>query len=143
MLLYTSRFQRALQRALRAAVTAHRADILCHLLAAHGVRACAKALSHFPGRVLADALSLLPGEDRIRVLLRLSRSARRRLQRPGTGAPTAPGWWRKALGRWGGFDTALLRRALATQLQHHVRPLPPDPSPGIAMPRPLRPRSPR
>ncbi|WLA04900.1 MgtC/SapB family protein [Xanthomonas translucens] len=82
MLLYTSRFQRALHRALRAAVAMRRADILCQLLATHGVRAFAKVLSRFPGRVLADALSLLPSEDRIRVLVRLSRPARRRLRQP-------------------------------------------------------------
>lgn len=142
MLLYTSRFQRALHRALRAAVAMHRADILCQLLAAHGVRACARALSGFPPRVLADALSLLPGEDRLRVLLRLSRPARRRLRQPGPAMAAAPGWWRRTLG--GCSDAAAaLRRAIATHLQHHARPLSPDISPGLAMTRPIRSRLPR
>ncbi|QNH15007.1 hypothetical protein HEP74_00120 [Xanthomonas sp. SS] len=142
MLLYTSRFQRALHRALRAAVAMHRADILCQLLAAHGVRAFGKALSGFPARVLADALSLLPGEDRIRVLVRLSRSARRRLRQPGPAMAAVPGWRQRALGWWSD-SAAALRRAIATHLPHHARSLSPDISAGIAMTHPLRHRSPR
>jgi hypothetical protein len=124
MLLYTSRFQRALHRALRAAVAMHRADILCQLLAAHGVRACAKALSRFPGRVLADALSLLPGDERIR-------------PGPGGGAGLvgAPGGW--------SHSAAALRRAIATHLPHDVLPLSPDICAGLAMIRSIRPRWPR
>jgi hypothetical protein len=145
MLLYTSRFQRTLQRALRAAVAMHRADILCQLLAAHGERACANALSRFPGRVLADALSLLPGEERIRVRVRLSWPARRRLRHPGPCLAATPSWsgrWRRTPGWWPD-SAAALRRAIATHLPHHVRPLSPDISPGLAMTRSIRPRSPR
>ncbi|WP_058196785.1 hypothetical protein [Xanthomonas translucens] len=142
MLLYTSRFQRALHRALRAAVAMHRADILCQLLAAHGVRAFAKALSRFPGRVLADALSLLPSEDRMRVLLRLSRPARRRLRQPVPAVAMLPGWRQRTRGWWSA-SAAALRRAFATHLQHHVRSMSPDISPGIAMTHPIRHRSPR
>ncbi|WP_369978163.1 hypothetical protein [Xanthomonas bundabergensis] len=142
MLFYTSRFQRALHRALRAAVAMHRADILCQLLAAHGVRACAKALSNFPGRVLADALSLLPGDDRIRVLVRLSRPARRRLRQPGPVAATVPGRWQTLLG-WCSGATAMLRRMLATNLPHHAKTLSPDIRAGLAMTHSIRHRSPR
>lgn len=141
-MLYTSRFQRALQRALRAAVATHRADILCRLLAAHGVRAFAKAVSGFPARVLADALSLLPGEDRIRVLVRLSRPARRRLRQPGPAVAMLQGWRQRTLD-WCSNPVAALRRAIATYLQHHARSLSPDITAGIAMPHPIRHRSPR
>lgn len=142
MLLYTSRFQRALQRALRAAVAMHRADILCRLLAAHGVRAFAKAVSAFPARVLADALSLLPGEDRIRVLVRLSRAARRRLHRPRPAVAMLPGWRQRALGWWSD-PAAALRRAIATLVPHHARFLASAISADIAMSHPIRHRTPR
>lgn len=56
-----------LRRALLAAAAAHRADVVRHLLANHGARALASALSSGSGRVIADVLSMLPPTERERV----------------------------------------------------------------------------
>lgn len=67
----------ALSRALKAAVAAHRPSVLLDLLASHGDAAFASASSRMSTRALADALSMLPPEARVRVFGRLSRSGRR------------------------------------------------------------------
>ncbi len=69
----------AFQRALRAAVAAHRPVTLRALLASHGDRAFANALADLSGRVIADALSMLAAPDRASVRNRLPRAARQRL----------------------------------------------------------------
>lgn len=69
-----------LQRAVRAAVAAHRATALRELLAHHGEKAFAHALGDLSGRVIADALSMLPEPERSRVLQHLPREARARYQ---------------------------------------------------------------
>ena len=61
----------ALQRALHAAIAAHRPLVLRHLLATHGEAAFAAALSSNSARAIADALSLLPAEHREAVARRL------------------------------------------------------------------------
>ncbi|CAM4199084.1 hypothetical protein [Bordetella muralis] len=68
----------AFQRALRAAVASHRPAALHALLVSHGERAFARALSDLSGRVIADALSMLPARDHAAVSCHLSRAARRR-----------------------------------------------------------------
>lgn len=69
-----------LQRAVRAAVAAHRAATLRQLLTDHGDKAFAQALGDLSGRVIADALSMLPEPGRSRVLQYLPREARARYQ---------------------------------------------------------------
>lgn len=95
------RLQRGLQRALRAAVAMRRTEALRHLLAAHGARAFALALAAQSPRVMADALSLLPVADRIRVRARLPHAAQRRLHEAGASAPAAH-WLHAALAWWPG-----------------------------------------
>lgn len=68
------------QRALRAAVAAHRPVTLRALLASHGERAFANALADLSGRVIADALSMLAAPDRAGIQNRLPRAARQRLR---------------------------------------------------------------
>ncbi|WP_045729265.1 hypothetical protein [Xanthomonas sp. GPE 39] len=101
------RLQRGLQRALRAAVAMRRTEALRYLLAAHGPRAFAKAMSAQSARVLADALSLLPLDDRIRVRARLSHAAQRRLHAIGVSTVTSK-WSHAALAWWP--CASLLRR---------------------------------
>ena len=67
----------ALARALKAAVAVHRPSVLIDLLANHGDAAFASASSRLSQRALADALSMLPPETRVRVFGRLTRSSRR------------------------------------------------------------------
>ena len=67
----------ALSRALKAAVAAHRPSLLLGLLASHGDAAFASASSRMSARALADVLSMLPAETRLRVLGRLPRSSQR------------------------------------------------------------------
>ncbi|MBO9883902.1 hypothetical protein [Xanthomonas sp. D-109] len=102
--LFSSRFrlQRCLQRALRAAVAMRRTEALRHLLAAHGARAFALALSAQSPRVMADALSLLSVADRIRVRARLPHAAQRRLHEAGASVPAAH-WRHAALAWWPGM----------------------------------------
>ena len=70
--------QRAgLSHAIKAAVAAHRPSVLTDLLASHGDAAVASASSRMSARILADVLSMLPPETRVRVLGRLPRSSRR------------------------------------------------------------------
>ena len=64
-------------RALKAAVAAHRPPVLPGLLASHGDAAFASASSRMSAHALADVLSMLPAETRIRVLGRVPRSSRR------------------------------------------------------------------
>jgi hypothetical protein len=64
-----------LQRALRAAVTAHRPDVLHDLLARQGEARFADGLTGLTARVLADALSMLPADRRADVVRHLPRSA--------------------------------------------------------------------
>jgi len=66
-------------RAVRAAVANHRPASLRSLLASHGDRAFARALGDLSGRVIADALSMLPVPERANVLSHLPRAARTRL----------------------------------------------------------------
>lgn len=68
-----------LLRALRAAVAAHRPAALRSLVHARGERAFARALGELSGRVIADALSMLPAPERAGVLQHLPRAARKRL----------------------------------------------------------------
>lgn len=91
MLFCTPRPTDAFQRALRAAVTAHRPAALCALRASHGDKMFALALSDLSGRVIADALSMLPVSSREGVRRHLTRTARLRLHRSdGAGTGTAP-----------------------------------------------------
>ncbi|MCL7714983.1 hypothetical protein [Stenotrophomonas mori] len=79
-----------LQRALRAAVAAHRPAALRALLHARGERAFARALGDLSGRVVADALSMLPAAARGGVLRHLPRAARKRLHEIEGGDPRQP-----------------------------------------------------
>lgn len=81
MLLYFDRSRGALQRALRAAIAAHRPSALRTAVAAQGHRACAKALAGLSSQVIADALSMLAAPDRAGVLTHLPRATRKRLSR--------------------------------------------------------------
>jgi len=62
---------RTCQRALRAAIAAHRPAELRALLVRYGEPVFAKALARFSRRVIDDALSMLPASDRTRILNRL------------------------------------------------------------------------
>jgi hypothetical protein len=73
-----------LRRALRAAIAAHRPQVLRHLVASHGERAVAAALAGGSGRVIADALSMLPPAERERVSGRLPRRLARMSPSSGT-----------------------------------------------------------
>lgn len=91
MLFRTPRPTDAFQRALRAAVTFHRPAALCALRASHGDKMLALALSNLSGRVMADALSMLPEASREGVRRHLTRTARQRLrQLDGAGTGMAP-----------------------------------------------------
>lgn len=68
----------ALLRAIRAAIAAHRPLGLRALLESHGETAFAAALSQFSGRVIADALSMLPRQESAGVLGHLSDDAQAR-----------------------------------------------------------------
>ncbi|MFC4623373.1 hypothetical protein ACFO3A_14335 [Comamonas nitrativorans] len=95
MLFRTPRPTDAFQRALRAAVTGHRPAALCALRASHGDRMFALALSDLSGRVMADALSMLPVSSREGVRRHLTRTARRRLRQfdnAGTGVAPRQSW---------------------------------------------------
>lgn len=83
MMFRLPRRRATLNRALMSAVTSHRPLILRELLTGHGDAAFAAALAPNSGRVIADALSQLPAAERARVLRRLSRLARERLERAG------------------------------------------------------------
>lgn len=78
MLFLSNRPRDTLQRALRAAVAAHRATFVRELLARHGERALARALNDLSGRVMADTLSMLPEPERTQVLRHLCRTAQAR-----------------------------------------------------------------
>jgi hypothetical protein len=83
------RFRRdkdALQRALRAAVAAHRCDVLRDLLARQDEIRFAGALSGLSARVIADAISMLSADERIRVARRLPAALRRLPGMPAGGA---------------------------------------------------------
>jgi len=67
-MLFFTRTRDALPRALRAAIAAHRPLVLRDLLESHGEAAFAAALSQCSGRVIADALSLLPRQQSTAVL---------------------------------------------------------------------------
>jgi hypothetical protein len=77
-MLFFTRTHDALQRALRAAIAAHRPLVLRELLASHGETAFAAALSPCTGRVIADALSMLPRQESDGVLRQLSGDAQAR-----------------------------------------------------------------
>ena len=83
-----ARSRDTLQRALQAAVAAHRAVLVRELFASHGASAFAAALSTHSGRVMADALSMLPAPERAGVLKYLDKAARARLLQDG-GGPSA------------------------------------------------------
>jgi hypothetical protein len=69
-------FRRApLARALRAAVAAHRPDLVRTLYARHGHAAFAGALRTERPRIAEDALSMLPAATRATVRRRLSRTS--------------------------------------------------------------------
>ncbi|AVS64805.1 hypothetical protein C8245_03050 [Paracidovorax avenae] len=93
--------------ALRDALARRRPQALCGLLQSHGRGAVAACLSREPGAVIADALSMLPADQRRAVFLRLSRSARERAERIGGRAfdafgPSVPaGAWHRARAWWG------------------------------------------
>lgn len=80
MLFRHTRHSDVFQRALRAAVAAHRPVTLRALLASHGEKAFANALADLSGRVIADALSMLAAPDRTSIRDRLPRAARQRLR---------------------------------------------------------------
>ena len=75
---FFTRTRDALPRAVRAAIAAHRPLALRELLEMHGETAFASALSQCSGRVIADALSLLPRQESADVLRHLSDDARAR-----------------------------------------------------------------
>ncbi len=91
---------------LRDALARRRPQALCGLLQSHGRGAVAACLSREPGAVIADALSMLPADQRRAVFLRLSRPARERAERIGGRAfdafrPSVPaGAWRRARAWW-------------------------------------------
>jgi len=68
-------------RALYAAIAAHRPQRLRELLDQYGARDFARALSHLSGRRMADALSMLPLAQQLRVRRHLPQSAQSRLDR--------------------------------------------------------------
>lgn len=76
MLFRSTRSRDTLQRALHAAVATRRPLVLRHMLATHGEAAFAAALSSSPVRVIADALSLLPADNREAVSRRVHQSVR-------------------------------------------------------------------
>ena len=76
MLFRSTRSSDTLQRALHAAIAAHRLLVLRHLLATHGEAAFAAALSSSSVRVIADALSLRPAGNREAVSRRVHQSVR-------------------------------------------------------------------
>lgn len=80
MLFRHARPNDAVQRALRAAVAFHRPVALRALLASHGERVFARALSDLSSHVIVDTLSMLSAQDHAQVWRRLSRAARRRLR---------------------------------------------------------------
>ncbi|TDS68798.1 hypothetical protein [Comamonas sp. JUb58] len=80
MLFFHSPSSALLQRVIRAAVASDAPSALSAFLASQGDKPFAQALSGLSGPVIADALSKLPARDRARVLSRLSRVARNRLQ---------------------------------------------------------------
>jgi hypothetical protein len=77
-LAFSSRTDRAaaLRRAVRAAVAAHRPQVVRALLDSQGPRAFADALSGCSGRVAADVLTMLPIAQRACVVQRLPRNFR-------------------------------------------------------------------
>lgn len=77
-MLFFTRTRDALPRALRAAIAAHRPLVLRDLLESRGETAFAAALSQCSGRVIADALSLLPRQHSAGVLSHLSADAQAR-----------------------------------------------------------------
>ena len=79
-MLFFTRTRDALPRALRAAIAAHRPLVLRDLLESHGATAFAAALSQCSGRVIADALSLLPRQESADVFGHLSNDAQARLR---------------------------------------------------------------
>jgi len=89
MLLHFIRRRDTLQRALQAAVASHRAPLLRALYARHGDSAFAAALAAAPGRVIADALSMLAPADRVRVQRKLPRIAQHRCEEAGGQPPPA------------------------------------------------------
>jgi hypothetical protein len=72
-----------LHRAMESAVAGHRPQVLRELLGSHGESAFAAALSLCTGRVMADALSMLPADGRWLVFRRLPKPARERCARAG------------------------------------------------------------
>lgn len=79
MLFHHTRYHYAFQRALKAAIAAHRAAALRALLASHDDSQFARALAELSGRAMADALSMLSESERLGVFYHLPRSARKRL----------------------------------------------------------------
>ena len=80
MLFFHSRSLPLLQRVIRAAVVSRSPSALSAFLASHGDKPFAQALSGLSGPVIAEALSLLAAQHRVRLLPQLSRVARNRLQ---------------------------------------------------------------
>lgn len=80
MLFFHSRSTELLQRVIRAAVASDAPTALPAFLASHGDKAFAQALSGLSAPLMRDALSMLAARDRARLLPRLSRVARKRLQ---------------------------------------------------------------
>jgi len=72
-------FTPAPARALRACIAAHRPQRLRELLDQYGERGFARALSHLSGRRMADALSMLPLAQQLRVRRHLPQAAQARL----------------------------------------------------------------
>lgn len=64
MLFPLTRPKDTLQRALHAAIAAHRPLVLRHLFVTHGEAAFRAALASSSARVVADALSMLAADDR-------------------------------------------------------------------------------
>lgn len=78
MLFRLIRTRDTLQRAIKAALAAHRPAILRELLANHGETAFAVGLSESSGRVVADALSMLPQPEFAGLFRHLSKDGQAR-----------------------------------------------------------------
>lgn len=81
MLFKSRHYHQVLQLALEAAIATHRTDTLRGLVATHGSRACARALSKLPLHTIADALSTVAPEARHALARQLPWAARQALRR--------------------------------------------------------------
>lgn len=79
MFFFNRKYYLSLKQAIRFAIFQHQASVLNHLLTTHGAPAFAKAISHFSGRLIADALTMLTMQARQAIVAHLSTSAKYKL----------------------------------------------------------------